>query len=636
MENYDAKEYLKNQLIDYLSSKGIGIKKKFNCLNPEHSDNNPSMSYDKKSNLVHCFSCGVSYDIFDLVGLDYNLTEFKDKYNKTLELYDTTGIDITSKITKPAKSAKEEDLSKYFELRHRFIESTDYPSQRGLSKKVLDRFNIGYDPSFYTQEGEKSVNWQAMIIPTGKGSYTARNTNKEADKENRIRKSGSSPIYNFKALNDSNQPIFIVEGEIDALSVIEADGEAIALGSTSNVDRFLKLINENKPSQRLIVSLDNDTSGETAALKLIEELNRLEIPYSKVNISGEYKDPNEALTANRGKFMDNVKKAILNEVPAEEDELEEYLQTSAKHHLRAFTDGIKESVNTPFIPTGFPRLDALLDGGLFEGLYIVGAISSLGKTTLLIQIADQIAKSGTDVLIFSLEMARSELMAKSISRETLISSGVNNKNEPISINAKTTRGITTGKRYASYSKEEKDLIVKSINGYGQYADRIFISEGIGDIGAQQVRETVEKHIDLTGRKPIVIIDYLQILAPYNERMSDKQNIDKAVLELKRISRDHKIPVIGISSFNRANYENELSMSAFKESGAIEYSSDVLIGLQFKNTNEKDPNFSEAKKKNPRQIELKVLKNRNGRIGTVSFSYFSYFNYFREWKDENRE
>lgn len=62
-------------------------------------------------------------------------------------------------------------------------------------------------------------------------------------------------------------------------------------------------------------------------------------------------------------------------------------------------DGIADSVNTPCISTGFAMLDEALDGGLYEGLYIVGAISSLGKTTLVTQIADQVASKGQDVLI---------------------------------------------------------------------------------------------------------------------------------------------------------------------------------------------------------------------------------------------
>ena len=117
--------------------------------------------------------------------------------------------------------------------------------------------------------------------------------------------------------------------------------------------------------------------------------------------------------------------------------------------MQSFIDGIADSVDTPFIPTGFKKLDSVLDGGLYEGLYIVGAISSLGKTTLITQITDQIAQSGTDVLIFSLEMARSELIAKSISRHTLqsvLQTGGDTRN------AKTTRGISTGKRYIDYNQ----------------------------------------------------------------------------------------------------------------------------------------------------------------------------------------
>jgi replicative DNA helicase len=69
------------------------------------------------------------------------------------------------------------------------------------------------------------------------------------------------------------------------------------------------------------------------------------------------------------------------------------------------------------------------------------------------------------------------------------------------------------------------------------------------------------------------------MAPYNIYLNDNQNMDKNVMGLKRLGRDCKIPIIGISSFNRASYKEDVSMSSFKESGAIEYSSDVLIGLQ---------------------------------------------------------
>ena len=74
-------------------------------------------------------------------------------------------------------------------------------------------------------------------------------------------------------------------------------------------------------------------------------------------------------------------------------------------------------------------------------MYCVGAISSLGKTTFVTQIADQIAAQGTDVLIFSIEMSRWEIISKSISRHTVIESIASNSDIR---NAKTARGITEG------------------------------------------------------------------------------------------------------------------------------------------------------------------------------------------------
>jgi replicative DNA helicase len=231
-------------------------------------------------------------------------------------------------------------------------------------------------------------------------------------------------------------------------------------------------------------------------------------------------------------------------------------------------------------------------------------------------------------------MSRAELMSKSISRLTLLevmSKGLDTKL------AKTARGITDGARYEElYSEEEKDIIVQAIQTYREsYSAHIFIHEGIGDIGIDEIRERVARHKKLTGEPPIVVVDYLQILAPYDARLSDKQNTDKAVLELKRISRDFKTPVIGISSLNRAGYNDEIKLEAFKESGAIEYGSDVLIGLQFAGAGEKSFSHLEAKSKDPRDVELVILKNRNGSTGDkVVFQYYPLFNYFTENLEAN--
>lgn len=359
-------------------------------------------------------------------------------------------------------------------------------------------------------------------------------------------------------------------------------------------------------------------------LNIVEQQAKMEV--AKMNL--EQKTFNDLTPAQLSVIEDDKRKEL-------------YLRTSAKNYVQSFMDGITASVDTPAIPTGFKDLDKALEGGLYEGLYFIGAISSLGKTTFALQIADQVAQQGQDVLIFSLEMARTELMAKSISRLTLLETL--EKNLPKGL-AKTTRGITAGKRYAKYNADEKRLINNSILEYSKYADNLYIHEGIGTIGADEVAKTVEHHIKYTGNTPVVIIDYLQILAPEDMRATDKQNTDKAVLKLKRLSRDHKVAVIGISSFNRDNYNNAVTMASFKESGAIEYSSDVLIGLQFSKQREVDE-YNKTKKaneprklvdvdaeksKSPRLLELKILKNRNGATGGgIDYEYYPMFNHFVE-------
>lgn len=529
------------------------------------------------------------------------------------------------------------DYTAYYALCHSRIAETSYPAQRGLSGEVLERFNIGFDPGWQhpkvVAEGKNPPATPRLIIPTSASSYLARDTRGEIPQyQQQYSKSkvGKVHIFHLEALEDTERPVFVVEGEIDALSIIEVGGNALALGSVSNAERLLKVLEGRKPKQPIIIAMDNDEAGQKATKTLAEGLEKQGIPFYRRNPCEGFKDANEALQKDR----ESLRAAVEAANNKGQEEREEYLRTSSAASLQSFIDGIAESVNTPCISTGFCKLDSMLDGGLYEGLYIMGAISSLGKTSLALQICDQIAKAGTDVLIFSLEMARTELMAKSISRNTFIMShekypspkDVDKANRI----AKTGRGITDGKRYVNYSLEERELIESAMKAYGEYAGRIFISEGVGDIGVDQIRETIERHIRITGRKPFVLVDYLQILAPYSDRATDKQNTDKAVLELKRISRDFKTTVMAISSLNRMSYKDAISMEAFKESGAIEYSADVLIGLQLKGAGKSDFNPTEEKKKDPRTIELIILKNRNAAVGDgATLGYYPRFNFFEE-------
>jgi replicative DNA helicase len=431
-----------------------------------------------------------------------------------------------------------------------------------------------------------------------------------------------------KKLQGAGRPVFVTGEVQDAQAIEEAGGIAVALGNSASIGRFIAQLEIQKPGRTLILALFD--KGGNAYWQGVEE--RLAPKLGMLGISYCSAQPWE-----RDWGADDLaawamfaEDAALQFVKLHESgERAAHKHARGAEHIENFIKVIGESVDTPSIPTGFSELDIALDGGLHEGLYVIGAITALGKTTLALQIADQIAAAkaagmaeGADVLIFSLEMARSELMAKSISRQTLLAA--TDKGQ-----ASTAREVTAGKKYKGYCDAKLSLISRAVDAYSEYAKHIYYFEGVGDMGAAQIRATVERHIRYTGNRPVVVVDYLQIIAPHSERATDKQNTDKAVLELKRMSRDHKIPVIAISSFNRENYETAVSLRAFKESGAVEYSSDVLIGLEFKGAG-KDFDVAAAMAKYPREVELVILKNRNGAAGgRILYKYYPKFNRFKE-------
>ena len=365
----------------------------------------------------------------------------------------------------------------------------------------------------------------------------------------------------------------MTEGIYDALSVEEVGYRAIALMGVG-YNRLLQFCKAFR-HYTLILSLDNDERGTETIKKLSEELKNIGIKH--IIRQSLKKDFNEDLINDRETFSDLLQSAVADAKKVEsESEIRYRNETCLVNYFEEFEQVRLKNQNKSYIPTGFNSLDSLLDGGLFSGLYIIGAISLLGKSTLCLQMLDNIAKSGTDVLIFSLEMAKSELLAKSISRLTFTKSS-NQRN--IEVSGRTTRDVLTNKQsYDQVAKSISDAIDTYKN---EYSKHVYILEGVGNYDVKEIRKGIETHINMTGNKPVVLIDYLQVIQPYdNKSLSDKQNTDKTVLELKRISREFDITVLVISSFNRENYYQSVSLTSFKESGSIEYSSDVLIGLQY--------------------------------------------------------
>ena len=569
----------------------------------------------------HCYSCGFHGDIFDLYMKRDNI-DGDEARRRVVERYgDSSGRARTAGAIHPdrrPKSDAEQDFLPYIEecaKAYAGSPAESYMRGRGFTDEFAEAFRFGYDKSK-----------DAVVIPYPDENYYITRSIK--DKAYRKPTGSTEPIFNRAILDEEADRVFITEGQIDALSLIQAGASACAIGGGG--DR--KLDGVKIKCRRVYIFADADEAGEATAERIKERLSGSGIITEIVYPQEEgCKDVNDMLVKYPDKLLEHLRSLVDHEQKESTQRREAYMARAAAGV--AVNIWGMDSAQTFSVSTGFRGLDASLGGGIYEGLYCIGAVSSLGKTTFALQVAEQIAQGGTDVLFFSLEMKQEELVAKSLSRLSYQLSDGNVSN------AKTSRGITDPQRRARYNSQEWGLLADASSAYYQYGRRIWIDEGIGDIGTDKINNRIAEHIRVTGRKPVVFIDYLQILQSPDVRMSDKQATDKNVFSLKRISREYKIPVIVISSLNRDNYSQEINMAAFKESGAIEYSSDVLIGLQPQGM---DGGTTDSEKKSNRQvlknckagdirrIELVVLKNRHGKANDkVTYEYIPAFNCFTE-------
>ncbi|EIJ72015.1 toprim domain protein [Fusobacterium necrophorum subsp. funduliforme ATCC 51357] len=304
---------------EYLERKGINTKTAFRCVSPKHEDKHPSMLYSDKYKKCTCLACGEKYDIFKFVGMEYGLSTFKEQLYKIQEfmkhpelieganktVYSDKNIEIAlskeKKINAPEK--KYPKLAYYFKDCKNRIDETDYLIRRGISKEITNKYNIGYDPGF------KNGTWKAIIIPTSFYSFTARNTDENA--EDRLRKVGHIETFNYWELKeDKKSPFFIVEGEIDALSFCEIGQKSISLGSISNIYGLLKKLKEDRPENPFYLCLDRDEAGQKTETILYEKMKELGLKVERTNILENYKDANEFLIKDRTKFQNRIQELI--------------------------------------------------------------------------------------------------------------------------------------------------------------------------------------------------------------------------------------------------------------------------------------------------------------------------------------
>lgn len=663
MNREQAKEKLKGKLKEYVESitepdrrAGRNMYKCPLCGSGTGKNQTGAFSVTSDGLSWRCFSCDCGGDIFDLIGKKYNLPEFNDQLSRAAEFFnitiDTEYTGYTQKTERAQQVKREEtkkaDYSSYIEACKAAVSKTDYFKQRGFTDDTIERFCLGYDES-------KGV----VVIPYNKSGsyYITRSVAGKAFRKPPADVAGQEPIYNKAALY-SGKPCFICEAPIDALSIIQAGGNAVALGGTGS-RKLIEAFKEKMPQGIIILSFDNDEPGRKATAALEPGLRGLNIKYLTANYSleayeGDKKDANDLLRANGVQFAEDITRMneeaerLLHaeEIEAEEKQKGELIGNYFSEFKRLMTE------QKPLILTGIAALDRALKGGLTDELYILGAETGQGKSVFTMNLAENIAARGNDVIYFALEMSKKELVARGVSRITkerqLKGSG----------NAYTAGDLLyyqyDGNNYSklaftSYESAASEYIQR-------YGDHLTIVEaGTNGLTADAIDAYVRNYKKAMKKTPIVFIDYLQMITPdVNDRgqVDRKNKIDYAVRKLKSLSIDLKTPVFTITSINRQAYGTRISPQSFKESGDLEYTGGILLGLNLaamldkqlasKKQDEAAAAINEAI--NPadgkRKMILEIMKFRNGeKNNDIPLNFYYKYNYFeyddrglKEWRD----
>lgn len=615
-----------------------------------------ALSIDKKTNRVCCFAnnCFASADgkhqtqdtigalrllwgtdesgVFERIGLDVGASsaaEITEK-KKPIKKKEPPKADFRAYIAGAQKALAESERAK------------KYLTGRGLTPETWARFMLGYD-----------AKKDAIVIPYGKAGryYITRSLTEKQYRKPPSSEAGAEPLYNGACLySDAGAAVFVVESAFCAISIMQAGGQAVALNGTG-ANKLTEKIDAQPTQKTLLLCLDNDEAGKKAQAELAEHLRERGVPFIGYNVAGDQKDPNDALQANPAAFFENVQAGIRSAAEAEEKAKQQAAaekkrlayqfkaKYSAAARIEKFMQEIDASINNPPQPTGFSKLDAILDGGLYSGYAIVTGGTSVGKTSLCLQIADNIAASGRDILYFTLEMTAFDLMARSISRLTSVFCEVESE-------AKTTRYITDGTKRAKYSRAEAALVERATLFYADnIAPRLCFVEpwqfGKDFLSTDDIKAVLEEYAqgaENGAQAPVVFVDYAQLLRPTDAEkgIDAKQNMSNNATVLYHISKQYNTPVVTITSQPRSEYGKQDSMNAGKESGDLEYSAEYLFRLQFpratSNEDKGNPDTYEKKQKAkiPRTVQLAIMKNRSGITGkTVVFEYDPRFNSFIE-------
>jgi replicative DNA helicase len=246
------------------------------------------------------------------------------------------------------------------------------------------------------------------------------------------------------------------------------------------------------------------------------------------------------------------------------------------------------------VPSGFKSLDNKLSGFQKSDLIILAARPSMGKTSLALNIARNVAtKHNIPVQIFSLEMSADQLVDRMVSSQ----SGVN------SWNIRTGKGLT---------EDHFKKIGEAISTLGEAPIYINDEAGTSIIRMKSVARRVKSEKGLG----LIIVDYLQLMSATNIKSDNMvAQVTEISRSLKALARELDVPVIALSQLSR-NVEHrggKPRLSDLRDSGSIEQDADLVMFIH------RDDKINEDSDK-PNIAEIMIEKHRNGPTGRVELFF----------------
>ncbi|NJL93270.1 MAG: replicative DNA helicase [Anaerolineae bacterium] len=295
--------------------------------------------------------------------------------------------------------------------------------------------------------------------------------------------------------------------------------------------------------------------------------------------------------------------ADINEVI---DQAESALFTVTERRLKRDTIPIHLAVNDYFekveelyhnrdasigVPTGFTDLDNLLGGLQKSDLLILAARPGVGKTSLMLNIALNAARSRARVAVFSLEMSNDQLIQRLISTETAINSHK--------------------LRLAELDSEEWRRFVEAS---GKLSELPIYLDDTPALSIMQLRTKCRRLYRETGLD-LVVVDYLQLMtAGESSSRNDNrvQEVSAISRGLKELARELNVPVLAGAQLSRSveqRTDKRPQLSDLRESGSLEQDADIVLFIY------RDELYNEATER-PNEADIIVAKHRNGPTGTV--------------------